>query len=93
MEEFKLNYSTKGRGVNYAFTKGCRLPFCVFYSTELKICMLVVNYFYFFFEAKTGLVYVKTNSPFFELKLGSICLFTTFVNILNIAGEYNFRYI
>lgn len=63
-----------------------------FYS-KLKFPLVVVNYFDFFLGLKTAFMPARMNSPFFELKYGSMISLSAFINNLNIAGDYNFKYI
>lgn len=63
-----------------------------FYS-KLKFPLVVVNYFDFFSGLKTAFIPARMNSPFFELKYGAIGSLSAFINNLNIAWDYNFRYI
>lgn len=65
----------------------------LYFCLKLPFRLVVVNYLYFFLKRKTALLYPQTNSPFFELKHLAISQFTTFTNNLNIAREFNFRYI
>lgn len=63
-----------------------------FYS-KLQFPLVVVNYFNFFLGLKTAFIPARMNSPFFELKYRSIGSLSAFINNLNIAQDYNFRYI
>lgn len=53
---------------HYDFQNTDKLLFNVFFCEKLQFRFLVVNYFIFFWGAKTALLYLETNSPFFELK-------------------------
>ena len=55
-----------------------------------SIFLIVVNYFHFFSDRKSGCFPLLTKPPLSELILRALNQFTTFTNILNIAMEFDF---